>query len=423
MLDAMGSDAVALLAGARLSPRSNDTHYPFRQDSDFWYLTGFDQPDAVAVLRTDGGPPFSLFVQPREPEAETWTGIRPGVEGAKRDYGADAAYPIGDLPKELPELVKRAKRLYHALGRDPQLDRRLLDVLEDMRRRSRIGLDPAAEIVDPRSILHEMRLFKQDEELDLMRRSLDITREGHAQAARLCQAGRMEYELEAVLDYSYRRLGARGPAYQTIVGSGRNATILHYVHNDARLEEGDLVLVDSGAEFEGYASDVTRTYPVGGRFRGPGRAVYQAVLDAQEAALGACRPGVSLEDVHQVALRRLVEGMVDLRLLSGTVDDLVAREAYKPFFMHRTSHWLGLDVHDVGSYSRDGKPRLLEPGMVLTVEPGLYVGPDAEQAPAPLRGIGVRIEDDVLVTGEGCEILSVAIPKRPAEVEAWVDAR
>jgi len=416
----MGPDAVALFLGAKLATRSNDTHHPFRQDSDFWYLTGFWQPNAAAVLRTDGGPRLTLFVEPRVREQEIWTGIRPGVEGALRDFGADAAHPIEELPKLLPELLSKARRVYHVLGRDASVDGRIVATLDEMRLRSRQGLVPPDELVDPRGVLHEMRLFKGSEELACMQRAAEISREGHAEAARLAHGGRNERELEAVLDYTFRRRGGNGPAYGTIVGGGANATILHYVTNDQPLREGTLVLIDAGCEYQGYASDVTRTYPVGGRFSGPGRAVYDVVLAAQEAGLQAGRPGATLEEVHRAALRVLVQGMVDLGFLNGALDDLIAREAYRPYYMHRTSHWLGLDVHDVGTYSRDGKPRPLEPGMVFTVEPGLYVAPDDERADARFRGIGVRIEDDVLVTAEGLENLTAAIPKQPEEIEALV---
>jgi Xaa-Pro aminopeptidase len=417
----MGPDAVALLSGARNVTRSNDTHYPFRQDSDFWYLTGFEHPNAVAVLRSDGGPPYSLFVEPREPAAETWTGRRPGIEGAVADYAADEAHPIGDLPGRLQSLAERARRIYHVLGRDIALDRALLETLETLRQRSRLGIDPASEIVDPRRILHEMRLRKDPGEIELMRRAAEITCEAHEQAARTIAVDRYEYEVEALLDYTFRRRGGSGPAYTSIVGGGANAAILHYVANEQPLRKGELCLIDAGAEFEGYASDVTRTYPVDGKFRGPGRGVYEVVLAAQEAAIAASGPGATLEDVHRAALHALVEGMVSLGLLSGTLDDLVAGEAYRPYFMHRTSHWLGLDVHDAGSYSVEGKPRPLEPGMVFTIEPGLYVADDAQEAPESLRGIGVRIEDDVLVTPDGIENLTAAIPKQPDEVEAWME--
>lgn len=419
-LERMGPGAVALLQGARLVTRSNDTEYPFRQDSDFLYLTGFDHPHAAAVLRTDGGPEYTLFVEPRDPGAETWTGYRPGTEGAVRDYGADEAHPIEELPERLPKLLESAERVYHVLGRDSELDDRLAKAVDRMRLRSRQGVEPPSALVDPRHVLHEMRLFKEPAELDLMRRAAAITARGHHDAARLARAGRFEYELEAALEYAFRRLGGRGPAYGTIVGSGANATVLHYVENSKKLEDGELVLIDAGCELEGYASDVTRTYPVGGRFTGPARSVYEAVLEAQEAALAAIRPGATLDAVHDAAERRLVEAMVELRLLEGDPAELRAREAHRPYFMHRTSHWLGLDVHDVGRYARGGDPRPLEAGMCFTVEPGLYVPAGDESAPAELRGIGVRIEDDVAVTAEGYENLSESIPKRPDDVEAWV---
>jgi len=414
---------VALLLGARPATRSRDTDYPFRQDSDFWYLTGFDHPNAVAVLRTDGGPPYALYVEPRDRAAETWTGTRPGVEGARSDYDADEAHPNHLFPEHLPELLKGASRLYHVLGRDAAVDARIVDTLERMRLRSRQGQRPAEAIVDPRSILHPMRLHKEPAELDILRRASEITREAHVAAARLAHASVHEYELEAALEYTFRRRGARGPAYTTIVGGGANATILHYVQNDQKLRDGELVLVDAGCELEYYATDVTRTYPVGGRFTGPGRAVYEVVLAAQQAALEACRPGHTLQHVHDAAVRRLVAGLVELSLLEGEVDELVAREAHKRFYMHTTSHWLGLDVHDVGDYRENGEPRKLEPGLVFTVEPGIYVSRDDEDADPRFRGIGVRIEDDVAITDGGHENLSGSVPKDPDELEALVSER
>jgi Xaa-Pro aminopeptidase len=420
-LDAIGPGSIALIQGARLVTRSADTEYPFRQDSDFWYLTGFDHPSAVAVLRGGGdGPAYTLFVEPRDPAAETWTGIRPGVEGAVQDYGADEAHEIKSLHEKLPGLLAGAERIHHVLGRDASLDRRILETLDQMRLRSRLGQVPAEAIVDPRGVLHEMRLRKEPAELDLMRRAAAITCEAHHEAARLAHGGRAEYELAAVLEYAFRRNGASGPAYGSIVGGGRNATILHYVRNDQKLVDGELVLIDAGCELEGYASDVTRTYPVGGTYRGAARALYEVVLASQQRAIDASLPGVTLDAIHEVARRALVEGMVDLGLLEGEVDGLIESEAYAPYYMHRTSHWLGLDVHDVGSYVSDGAPRPLEPGMVFTVEPGLYVPAGAEAAPAALRGIGVRIEDDLLVTEKGSENLTEAIPKTPDAVEAWV---
>ena len=420
----MQPGAVAILVGARLATRSGDTEYPFRQDSDFWYLTGFGHPDAVAVFRTDGGPRFSLFVQPREPAAETWTGYRPGVEGAGRDYGADDAHPIDSLAGEISGLIQKAERLYHVLGRDAALDARILEVLETLRRQSRQGMSPPSSIVDPREILHEMRLFKQPEEIAIMRRAAEITAEAHSEAARMAQPGRYEYELEAVLNYTFRRRGGAGPAYGTIVGGGANAATLHYISNDQPLRDGDLVLIDAGAELEGYASDVTRTYPVGGRFEGPGRALYEVVLASQQAALAASKPGTTLDEIHDVALHVLVEGMIALGMVEGPVDSAIAQESYRSYYMHRTSHWLGLDVHDVGAYSQDSAPRKLEPGMALTIEPGIYIAGGAEESGvADFRGIGVRIEDDIIISENGHENLNTSIPKDPADVEAWVRAR
>lgn len=416
----MGEGSVALLLGARLATRSHDTQYPFRQDSDFWYLTGFDHPQAVAVLRTDGGAPYTLFVEPRNREAETWTGYRPGTEGAKRDYGADEAFPIEEFETELPRILSKAKQIYHVLGRDRDLDAKLAEILGEMRLRSRQGFEPASIIADPRNLLHEMRLRKEPAELDIMRRAAAITAEAHFEAAKLIREGCFEYQLAAMLEYTFHRHGATGPAYTTIVGSGRNATTLHYISNDKRLAAGELVLIDAACELESYAADVTRTYPVNGSMQGPGRGIYQVVLAAQEAALQACRPGATLDGIHDAAVRSLVEGLVDLGLLSGAVDDLIAENSYHPYYMHRTSHWLGLDAHDVGTYSVGGKPRVLEPGMVFTVEPGIYVAEDDENASAEFRGIGVRIEDDVVITEDGCENLTAAIPKEPADLEAWI---
>jgi Xaa-Pro aminopeptidase len=400
--------------------RSADSPWPFRQDSDFHYLTGFDHPHALAVLRTDGGPSYSLFVEPRDRAAETWTGYRPGVEGAVAEHGADEAHPIDALDAKLPGLLERAQRLFHVVGRNTKLDARIIEILETMRLRSRLGLVPASEIVDPRGVLHELRLRKEPAELEIMRRAAAISAAAHREAARLAEAGRFEYELEAALLHEFRRLGAAGPAYSSIVGTGRNATVLHYIQNDQKLCDGELVLIDAGCELEGYASDVTRTYPVGGSYAGAKRAMYEVVLEANLAGFALARPGATLPEIHQATTRKLVEGMLELGLLAGKLDDLIQSEAQRRYYMHNTSHWLGLDVHDVGAYAEGGKPRVLEPGMVFTIEPGLYVPADDENAPAALRGIGVRIEDDVVITDGGYENLTAAIPKHPADVEAWM---
>lgn len=444
LLESMGPDAVAIFVGARLATRSADTEFPFRQDSDFWYLTGFDHPDAVAVLSTRSGPTYTLFVQPRDRDAETWTGYRPGVEGAVSDYGADEAHPIESLPEKLPELLRGADRIYHALGRDPELDRRIVGLQDQIRRQSRGGVLPAQAFVDPRSLVHEMRLVKSAEEIALMQRAAEISLEAHGRAARLAQPGRYEYELEAEMLRVFRGRGGSGPAYGSIVGSGVNATILHYIRNDQPLQAGEVVLIDAGVEYQGYASDVTRTYPVGGRFEPPARDLYEVVLAAQLAAIEASGPGTTLPDVHAAAVRALCEGMVQLGLLEGEVDGIIEREAYRPYYMHGTSHWLGLDVHDVGAYvvrqsagagarkdsGADGRgsgpdgeetrPRPLAPGMAYTIEPGIYVAADDPNAPEAYRGIGIRIEDDVVVTEDGILNLTREIPKKVDEIETWV---
>jgi Xaa-Pro aminopeptidase len=420
---AMGPDAIAIFRGASMAPRSRDTEYPFRQDSDFWYLTGFDHPNAIALLRTDGGPEYSLFVEPRNPEVETWTGYRPGVEGAREDYGADEAFPQAEFLDQLPDVVRRSKHIYHSLGHASEIDRAITDALNGMRLRSRAVDAPADTIVDPRSIVHEMRLHKEPAELDIMRRASAISREAHEAGARLAKGGAYEYEVEAVIEYTFRRRGARGPAYTTIVGGGNNATVLHYVTNSEKLQDNELMLVDAGCELEGYASDVTRTYPIGGRFSAAGRAVYEVVLAAERAGIEQCTPGKTLADVHAASVRTIVEGLVDLKLLSGEVDDVIEKEAYRRFYMHKTSHWLGLDVHDVGNYGLDGNHRPLEPGMVFTVEPGIYLAADDEDTHAEFRGIGVRIEDDIAITEDGCENLTEAIATDPEDVEALVTDR
>jgi len=420
LLEQMGPDAVAIVVGAGLVTRSNDTEFPFRQDSDFWYLTGFDHPEAIAVLRSDGGPTYTLFVQPRDKAAETWTGRRPGVEGAVEQYGADEAHDVALFMERLPEIVRGVDRLFHSLGRRPDIDERLVHVQAEARRQSRSAPPPVEAIVDPRGVLHEMRLFKTEDEVALMRRAAEISVAGHQAAARLALSGRYEYELEAELYRHFRGEGGSGPAYGSIVAGGENATILHYVSNDALLREGDLVLIDAGVEYQGYASDVTRTYPVGGRYEGAQKEVYEAVLDAQLLALSECKPGANLPAIHDSTVRRLCEHMVSLGLLTGELDDLIESEAYRPYYMHGTSHWLGLDVHDVGLYRREHEPRVLEPGMAFTIEPGIYVPIDDEAAPERLRGIGVRIEDDVIVTESGHENLNTAIPKAPADVERWM---
>ncbi|MFP8877542.1 MAG: aminopeptidase P N-terminal domain-containing protein, partial [Myxococcota bacterium] len=378
---------------------------------------------AVAVLRNYGDEPYTLFVEPRDRTLETWTGYRPGVEGAVDDYEADGAHPRDGFLEKIPELIRGAQQVYHVLGRNASLDARLTETVEALRLRSRAEAAPPERIVDPRSISHAMRLKKEAGEIEIMRRAAAITHEAHRAAAAMARAGTPEYALEAALEYGFRKLGASGPAYTCIVGGGANATILHYVRNDQTLSENELVLIDAGCELEGYASDVTRTYPVDGHFTGPARALYEVVLAAQEASLAECRPGATLPAIHDASVRTLSEGLVELGLLEGGVEEVVAKETYRSFYMHGTSHWLGLDVHDVGSYRGDVGPRVLEADMAFTVEPGLYVSPDAEVADERFRGIGIRIEDDVVITADGHENLNADLPKRPDDVAALVRER
>ena len=414
---------VAVLCAADELIRGRDSELRFRQDGDFHYLTGFREPDAVAVLTPhDEGSRFTLFVRPRDPEKETWNGPRAGVEGARERFGADAAHPLSELDERLKGLVEPGDALWYSLGSNAEMDRRVIELLRHFRgKRARSGKGPA-EVREPTLLLDAMRRVKEPGELDALRAAARLTAQGHVAAMRAAHPGIGEWELEAILDATFRSGGPdAGSAYATIVGSGANATILHYITNDRRTEDGDLVLVDAGAELGAYAGDITRTFPVNGRFTPAQRAVYDVVLAALEAAIAVARPGARIGEGHEAARRVLVEGMVSLGLLSGEVDALIETEEYKRFFMHQTSHWLGLDVHDPGAYrDPDGEWTVLRPGMVFTVEPGLYVAADAEGVPAELRGVGVRIEDDVAITEDGCEILTRDVPVAADEVEALV---
>ena len=409
---------VMLLAAAPERARTADILYPYRQDSDFAYVTGFHEPDAVCVLAPEATEKFVLFVRPRDPEREIWIGSRAGVEGAVAEYGADAAFPIDELEKTLPRFLEKAPHAYHTVLRDDPLIARLLALIRRAQEaRPRTGTGPTA-IREPGDILHEMRLRKEPAELDAMRAAIAIACEAHREAMRRARPGMYEYEIEALVDFTFRRRGASGPAYPSIVATGRNATVLHYTDNDRPLGPDELLLIDAGAERAGYCADVTRTFPTGARYAPAQRDLYEAVLAAQLAAIAAVRPGTTLEAVHTVALRVLVEALIAHGILAGPVDDAIEKGAYRRFYMHRTSHWLGRDVHDVGRYAEGGAPRPLEPGMVLTVEPGLYIPAEADDVPAPFRGVGIRIEDDVLVTEDGREVLSAAAPKQVDEVEA-----
>ncbi len=415
--------AAAILPSAPVAMRSNDVEFVYRQDNDFYYLTGFAEPESVALFapgHKDGE--FVMFVRPRDRERETWTGRRAGIEGAMLDYGADKAYVIDELDRVLPRYLEGVERVYYPLGNNERMNARVLELIRGAQAmRPRTGSGPVA-MLDPRELIHEARLKKRPEELDAMRRAIAISCEAHKDAMRRARGGMMEWEIEALVDYAFRSRGAAGPSYPSIVASGPNAATLHYIHNDRQMQSGDLLLIDAGCEVDFYASDVTRTFPVGARFNPAQRAMYSVVLEAQRRGIESIKPGVRFDDVHEAALRVLVEGMIDLCLVKGPLDDAIATASYRRYYMHRTSHWLGMDVHDVGLYRVGGSSRALEPSMVLTVEPGIYVSPDDESAPESMRGVGIRIEDDVLVTAEGHEVLTAAIPKTIDDVEALTAA-
>jgi Xaa-Pro aminopeptidase len=420
----MEPDSIAIVPSARRCLRNRDSEYPFRQDSDFWYLCGFDEPDAVLVLvpgRRHGE--FLLFCQDRDPVKEMWDGRRAGPEGACRRYGADDAFPIGDIDDILPGLIEGRERVYYAMGKHADFDRQVMTWVNSIRAREATGAHPPGEFLDLDHLLHELRLFKSAAERRVMRRAAEISAAAHCRAMLACRPGCYEYQLEAELLYEFGRNGARAPAYNSIVAGGANACILHYVSNADRLRDGDLVLIDAGCELEGYAADISRTFPVSGRFSAEQQALYELVLAAQQAAIRAVRPGHHWNRPHEEAVRVLTAGLVDLGLLDGEVDELVELEALRAYYPHKTGHWLGLDVHDVGDYKVGDQWRELEVGMVLTVEPGLYIPRDDSSVARKWRGIGIRIEDDVLVTRGGRQVLSGDVPKAIDEVEALMRER
>lgn len=422
LLEAIASSkhgkGMAIVPAATLKRRSNDVDYPFHQDPDFSYLTGYPEPGAVAVLRPDHDHPFTLFVLPHCPEAETWTGRRIGLDRAKEEYGADEAHPIDDLPSAVGDLFHGYEALFHKPGLQPELDRKIESQLQARRGRGREGAHVPTATVDLGSILHEHRLIKSPEEVEALRRAVEVTNQGHVAAMRALRPGLRESDVSAILEYVYRRNGAQGVAYENVVAAGANACVLHYTELQSLLRSEDLLLIDSGALVDGYSGDITRTLPVSGRFETAQKDVYQVVLEANRQAIEEVRPGAPFDAFHKAAVRILTDGLVSLGVLQGDLDDLIEKEAYKPYYMHRTGHWLGMDVHDVGRYFEKEKvARTLESGMALTVEPGLYLPEDDESVPAALRGIGVRIEDDVVVTDSGNEVLSAALPISPDEIE------
>lgn len=420
--DAIGPDAALVLHGGQLRTRSNDTEFRFRPDSNFHYLTGMSEPGSVLVLRPGREPELCIFVRARDREAEIWSGRRVGPEGAREHYGADAAHPLSKLEEELPKLLDGVARVYTPLGKDRprRLDTALNGAMDRLRRRDRFGDKAPDAIFDARSVMGEERIVKDEAAVASLRRAVDITVEAHTEAMRRVRPGMFEYEIEALIEYAFRRTGSSGPGYGSIVAGGENATILHYVDNTDRLREGELLLVDAGAEWDYFSGDLTRTYPVSGRFTAAQRDLYQVVLEANLAGIEHSVVGETIDSIHARCLRILCQGLVDLGLLSGEVDGLIENEAYTRYYMHRTSHWLGVDVHDAGFYRVEREPRPLQPGFVLTIEPALYVAEDDHDAPRELRGCGIRIEDDVLVTDGAPDVLTHASPKTIDDLEDLV---
>jgi Xaa-Pro aminopeptidase len=410
---------VMILPAADERARNADSEYLFRQDSDYAWTVGLDEPMGAAALVARGGErKFVLFVRPRDREKEIWNGRRVGVEGAKDVVGASEAYTVAEMDEKLVPLVEGAPTLWWRFGHDPAWDVRMSRVLAGVRGLARTGKRVPEAVVDPGRILHELRLVKGPEEIAKLRKAAEITAEAHMAAMRDGSAGRREHQVQAEIEYAFRRRGGMGPGYGTIVATGPNSTILHYRAGDAVLEDGHVCLVDAGGEYDWYTADVTRTFPVSGEFTKAQRDLYDLCLAVQKEAIEAVRPGATLDAIHDGVVRRLTEGLVGLGLLQGKVEERIEDKSYRKYYMHRTSHWLGMDVHDVGDYYVDGKPRPLVAGMVLTVEPGLYVAEDDEGAPKEMRGVGIRIEDDVLVTPEGRDVLTQAVQKEVADLEA-----
>ncbi len=415
----MEPNSIAIVPAAPERIRSRDTDYHYRQDSDFLYLSGFEEPESVLVLipgREHGE--FVLFVRERNREREIWDGYRAGPEGACSDFAADDAFPIDDIDDILPGLLEGKQRVYYAMGKDADFDKRVMGWVNSIRAKVRSGATPPGEFLDLSHFLHDMRLFKSAAELRVMKEAGEISARAHVRAMRAAKAGVMEYQLEAEIIHEFQMNGARFPAYNSIVGGGKNGCILHYIENSAALKQGDLVLIDAGCELDYYAADITRTFPVGGKFSPEQKALYEICLKAQLDAIAVAKPGNHWNDPHETTVKVITQGLLDIGLLEGDVNELIASEAYKEFYMHRAGHWLGMDVHDVGDYKVGGEWRVLEPGMVMTIEPGIYVAPDNERVAKKWRGIGIRIEDDVVITKDGNEVLTSGVPKSVADIEA-----
>ena len=418
LMQQIGKGNIALIASASNLTRNRDVEFPFRQDSDFYYLTGFNEADSLAVFipgREQGE--YILFCREFDEKKALWEGAHAGLEGATAHYDADDSFPIDDMDEILPGMLENKSKVFYPMGRDSELDHQILEWITHIKKQSRSGVNAPGELVSLEHFLHEMRLFKSAEELKLMRRAAEVSCNAHKRVMQKCQAGMYEYQVEAELVHAFMQEGLRYVAYPSIVAGGKNACVLHYVENKDKLKKGDLLLIDAGVECNHYAADITRTFPVSGKFSLAQKQLYQLVLDAQYAAIEQIQPGVPWNHAHDVSVKVLTQGLVELGLLKGRVSKLIKDETYKQFYMHRIGHWLGMDVHDVGDYKLDNEWRLLEPGMVLTIEPGLYIPENCQTVDAKWRGIGIRIEDDVLVTKQGHEVLTQAVPKEINEIE------
>jgi len=426
LMHQMVEGSIAIIPGAQEVIRSRDTHYPFRQDSNLAYLTGFPEPEALAVLipgRSQGE--FIVFCRDKDRSREIWDGFRAGPDGAQSEYGADDAFPISDMDDILPGLIEGREKVYYSMGSHPDFDSKLLNWINHIRAQSRAGISPPGEIIDPEHMIHEMRVIKTTTELGVMRKAGKISAAAHKMAMQFCKPGMFEYQLQALIEHEFADKGADAPAYSSIVGSGDNACILHYIENRAVMKDGDLVLIDAGCEYQGYAADITRTFPVNGTFSDEQRAIYEIVLEAQAVAIDACRIGNTYNRPHDDSLRVIVEGLRGLKLLQGTTDEIIEKRSYTDFYMHRVGHWLGMDVHDAGDYKVDGADsnwREFESGMVTTVEPGIYIHADNKKVPAKWRGIGIRIEDDIALRKPGPENMTAAVPSQISEIEYLMKA-
>lgn len=415
----MAPNSIAIIPAASEQTRSRDTQYTYRQNSDFYYLSGFDEPDALLVLapgRPEGE--FILFCRERNKDKEIWEGIMAGPEGAKKDFAADESFTIEQADKQLPKLMDGCQKIYYPVGQNAAFDAQVIAWLNTVRAKARAGAQPPEEFASIDALIHNLRLIKGDEEIALMEASCALAAKAHVRAMEYCKPGVWEYQLEAEIMHTFAMNNARSAAYNTIVGGGVNACILHYTNNNQALKAGDLVLIDAGCELDFYAADITRTFPVSGKFSAPQKALYELTLKAQAAALAAMVPGRRWNESHEASVQVITQGLIDLGLLKGDTQELIKTEAYKRFYMHKVGHWLGMDVHDVGAYKVDGQWRILEAGMTMTVEPGIYVQPDDETVDEKWRGIGIRIEDDVLITPTGNKVLTHGVPKTIEAIEA-----